>query len=131
MVISPANEQSGTDKIVKLFVSVPVQDEERVRMALGGAGAGKIGNYSHCTLVVKGTGHFFPLEGAHPHIGKIGEIADVEEVQIQTACYEKDLPKVLKAMREAHPYEEIAYDIIPLLNHKYAYLVGKKMSGEE
>lgn len=114
------------EKIVKLLVGVPVEEEEKVRLALGEAGAGKIGNYSHCSFVTRGVGHFLPLEGSSPHIGKQGEIADVEEVQIQTVCYEKELPKVLAAMREAHPYEEVAYDIIPLLNHEYARLVGKK-----
>ncbi len=114
------------DPVVKILVSVPKQDEEKVRLALGKAGAGKIGNYSYCSYVTAGTGHFLPLEGTNPHIGKQGEIADVDEVQIQTVCYKKDLPVVLKAMRDAHPYEEIAYDIIPLLNHEYDTYVGKK-----
>jgi len=112
-------------KIVKLIVSVPVEAEEKVRLALGKTGAGKIGNYSHCSFVVEGKGHFLPLEGTKPHIGTQGEIASVEEAQIQTVCYEKDLPKVLAAMRAAHPYEEIAYDIVPLLNHEYDKYVGK------
>jgi hypothetical protein len=112
--------------IVKLVVGVPAKDEERLRLALGRAGAGKIGNYDYCSFVAKGTGHFRPLAGTKPHVGAHGRIADVDEVQIQTVCYERDLPKILKAMREAHPYEEVAYDIVPLLNEKYAHLVGKR-----
>ena len=118
------------DRVVKLVVNVPAKDEERVRSALGEAGAGKIGNYDFCSFVVRGTGHFRPLPGTDPHIGKQGEIASVDEVQVQTVCYERDLPKVLAAMRAAHPYEEIAYDIVPLLNHEYAHLVGKKKGKE-
>ncbi len=114
------------DRIVKLVVGVPAKDEEALRLALGQAGAGKMGKYDCCSFVVRGTGHFRPLPGSNPHIGKEGEIASVDEVQIQTVCYEKDLPKVLAAMRAAHPYEEIAYDIIPLLNNEHDKFVGKK-----
>jgi len=113
-------------KIVKLIIYVPEKDEERVRLALGKAGAGKIGNYDYCSFVTKGVGHSRPLEGTNPHIGKEGEIANIEEVQIQTVCYEKDLNVILPVLREVHPYEEVAYDIIPLLNHEYTHLVPKK-----
>ncbi len=108
------------ERIVKLNVMVPVEDEERVRLALGRAGAGRIGRYDYCSFVVKGVGHYRPLPGAKPYAGEEGKIANAEEVQVQTVCYEKDLPRVLGALREAHPYEEIAYDIIPLLNHEYS-----------
>ena len=114
------------EPIVKLIIGVPKENEEELRLALGEAGAGKIGNYDYCSFVTPGVGHFRPLKGTKPHIGEEGKIEDVEEVQIQTVCYEKDLPAILKAMRAAHPYEEIAYDIIPLLNHRYDKHVGKK-----
>ncbi len=112
--------------IMKLIVYVPDEHEERVRLALGEAGAGKVGNYDFCSFVVKGTGHFRPLAGTNPYKGEEGRIEEVEECRIETVCYEKDLPKVLKAMREAHPYEEVAYDVLPLLNNTYTDFVGIK-----
>ncbi len=112
--------------LVKLVVYVPVEDEEKVRLALGAAGAGHIGDYDYCSFVSKGTGHFRPLAGTNPHIGAHGEIADVDECRIQTVCDEQDLPRVLKALRDSHPYEEVAYDIVPLLNEKYREYVPKQ-----
>ncbi len=117
------------DKVVKLLVGIPTTHEQGMLKALGDAGAGRIGNYDFCSFVVRGTGHFRPLTGTKPFIGEEGEVAAVDEVQVQTVCYEKDLPKVLEAMRAAHPYEEIAYDIVPLLNHEYDKYVGKRVLG--
>ncbi|RME31841.1 hypothetical protein D6789_01410 [Candidatus Woesearchaeota archaeon] len=125
------------EQIVKLIVAVPEAHEEKVRLALGKAGAGRIGNYDYCSFVYKGVGHYRPLEGTKPFIGEHGAIADVAEVHIATVCFVSDLPRVLAAMREAHPYEEIAYDIIPLRNHEFAHLVprknnnGKKHNGKK
>jgi hypothetical protein len=113
-------------KIIKLVVYVPSEDEEEVRLALGKAGAGRIGNYDYCSFISEGTGHYRPLKGTKPYKGKIGEIEDADEYRIETVCYECDLPKILQAMRKAHPYEEVAYDIVPLLNDRYSRYVPKK-----
>jgi hypothetical protein len=113
-------------KTVKLVVYVPAEAEERVRLALGRAGAGKIGKYDYCSFVSKGTGHYRPLKGTKPYKGRAGNIEDADECRVETVCYEKELPRILRAMREAHPYEEIAYDIIPLLNDRYAKHVPKR-----
>ncbi len=113
-------------KIFKLVVYVPVESERQVRLALGNAGAGKIGAYDYCAFVSKGAGHYRPLKGTTPYKGEIGRVANVDECRIETVCLEKDLPRILAAMREAHPYEEVAYDIIPLLNDKYAKYVPRK-----
>lgn len=118
------------ERIVKLIVYVPVEHEEKVRLALGEAGAGRIGDYDFCSFVTAGTGHYRPLPGTKPYKGEEGVIETAEECRIETACHEEELPRVLKAMRAAHPYEEIAYDLIPLLNHEHAHLAGKRKSRE-
>jgi hypothetical protein len=105
------------EEAVKLVVFVPVEAEQVVRLALGKAGAGRIGDYDFCSFVTRGTGHFRPLPGSSPSIGEQGEIEAVPECRIETVCSKEKLPVVLQAMRQTHPYEEIAYDIIPLLNH--------------
>jgi len=103
-------------RLLKLVVFVPVAHAGHVREALGRAGAGYIGNYSHCTFNIVGTGTFKPMEGANPFIGSPGELEEVEEVRMETIIKVEDAGKVLKAMLEAHPYEEVAYDLYPLEN---------------
>lgn len=78
---------------------------------MGNAGAGKIGNYSHCTFTLKGTGRFKPEEGANPKIGSVGNLEEVSENRIETVCSGDKLHNVLKAIREVHPYEEPATDV--------------------
>ncbi len=101
-------------KQVKIVVGVPATHADEVREAMGDAGAGKIGDYSHCSFSVKGVGRFKPLAGAHPSIGEIGKIEEVAEEQIETVCLKKDLDKVIDAIKQVHPYEEIAISIYPL-----------------
>lgn len=101
-------------KFVKIVVFVPETHGDKVRMALGEAGAGKIGNYSFCTFSSKGTGRFLPEQGANPHIGKIGELEAVVEDRIETVCSRDKLETVIAAMKAAHPYEEVAYDVYSL-----------------
>lgn len=105
--------------VVKFVVFVPETHAGKVREALGQAGAGKIGNYKHCSFSVKGTGRFIPLVNANPAIGKINQMEEVTEERIETICYKDDLDKIIKAVKEVHPYEEIAYDVYPLLNEVY------------
>ena len=105
-------------KYVKIAVFVPEKNAETVRLALSNAGAGKRedSNYSHCTFSTKGIGRFLPEEGANPHIGKVGELKEVAEERIETICLRSLLPEVLVAMKQAHPYEEVAYDVWSLEN---------------
>jgi hypothetical protein len=103
-----------SSKYVKIVVFVPEPEAERVRQALGDAGAGKIGNYGFCSFSTKGVGRFLPLTGANPYLGKIGELETVIEERIETICPREILAQVLSAMKAAHPYEEVAYDIYPL-----------------
>lgn len=109
----------------KLVVFVPKDHEERVRLALGEAGAGHIGLYSHCTFRAEGVGTFKPGEGANPFIGSTGTIEQVEEVRLETVFPAHLEAKVVAAMMEAHPYEEVAYDIYTLDQKGKAYGLGR------
>ncbi len=113
------------EKIIKLVVFVPKTHEEDVRKALCEAGAGAIGNYSHCTFNSEGKGTFLPLEGTQPFIGQTGQIEQVVEIKIETIVPESKLKTVLKSMIKAHPYEEVAYDTYVLENEGKTYGVGR------
>ena len=97
--------------LVKLVVFVPLDSVDRVAQALGKAGAGHIGKYSHCSFRTQGVGTFLPGEGTNPHIGSTGELECVDEIRLETIVPEDLLDKVTDAMTVAHPYEEVAYDL--------------------
>lgn len=102
-------------KLFKLVVFVPHTHIEQVRVALCSAGAGKIGNkYDQCTFMTSGIGTFRPLTGAKPFKGKKGQLERVGEARLETIVAQKDLKKVINAMKKTHPYEEVAYDLYAL-----------------
>jgi dinuclear metal center YbgI/SA1388 family protein len=103
--------EAHTDKLYKLVVFVPKGHENKVRDAMFSAGAGWIGNYSHCSFNVEGTGTFLPREGSDPFIGRTGKLETAEEVRIETVVPQSVRGKVVAAMLKAHPYEEVAYDL--------------------
>lgn len=103
-------------KLKKLVVYVPESHSEQVRVALGNAGAGSIGNYSHCSFTSMGMGQFLPGEGTNPYIGEKGDLETVREDRIETIFPESLEKKVLTAMLKVHPYEEVAYDVYSLDN---------------
>lgn len=117
--------ETGWERYIKLAVFIPVGHVENVRTALSEAGAGWIGNYSHCTFMTPGTGTFKPMEGTNPYIGRKGEVEQVEEIKLETIVPTGKLDAVLRAMLEAHPYEEVAYDLYPLENSGPAYGLGR------
>lgn len=98
----------------KLAVYVPVPYLDKVRKAVGDAGAGWIGKYSHCSFAAPGAGMFRPGAGANPWLGSEGRIEEVEEYKLETLVEGFRLPDVLAAMKSAHPYEEVAYDLLPM-----------------
>ena len=100
--------------IVKIVVFVPETHADAVRKAIGDAGAGKIGNYTHCSFSSKGTGRFIPGVGAQPAIGEIGISESVAEERIEMVCERSVMQNVITEMKKVHPYEEVAYDIYPL-----------------
>ncbi|OYD07692.1 Nif3-like dinuclear metal center hexameric protein [Paludifilum halophilum] len=101
-------------RLKKVVIMSPVDHHESILQAAGKAGAGWIGNYSHCTFNIKGTGTFRPEEGTNPFIGRQGDLERVEEIRLETVVPEEHLNSVVQAMIDAHPYEEPAYDIYPL-----------------
>jgi dinuclear metal center YbgI/SA1388 family protein len=102
-------------KLVKLATFVPAGHAAGVRQALAAAGAGRIGDYEECAFELAGTGHFRPGEGASPFIGSAGGGHEaVNEIRIEVEVPRWDLGRVLRALREAHPYEEVAYDVFPV-----------------
>ena len=105
-------------KQVKIVVFVPKSHTDIVRRAMGDAGAGKIGNYSHCSYSVDGIGRYKPLEGANPTIGEVGKFEEVQEERVECVCKRTKAKQVIKAIREVHPYEEIAFDIYPLISEE-------------
>jgi dinuclear metal center YbgI/SA1388 family protein len=116
-LINPAVlHQTGILKFYKLVVFVPVGHEDSVRDAILEAGAGWIGNYSHCSFMTRGLGTFTPLAGSSPYYGRPGVMEQVEEVRLETIVPAAVLKKVVSAMIDAHPYEEVAYDILSLEN---------------
>lgn len=100
----------------KLVVFVPEKDADSVRAALGDAGAGAIGNYTHCSFSSKGVGSFRPGAGSNPHIGEQGKQEFVDEVKIECIYPDAIEKKVIQEMLKAHPYEEVAYDVYRLDN---------------
>jgi hypothetical protein len=98
----------------KLVVTVPLTHADQVRAAIGDAGGGKMGEYSHCSFSSRGKGRFIPLVGANPHIGSVGMPEIVEEERIEITVDEEILHEVIAAMKAVHPYEEVAYDVYTL-----------------
>jgi hypothetical protein len=101
-------------KRYKIVVYVPQENAATMRLAMGNAGAGVIGNYEHCTFTIKGTGRFRPNEKANPTIGTPGRFEEVNEDRIETVCEADRLHDVLAAIKAAHPYEEPATDVYPI-----------------
>lgn len=116
------------DTLQKLAVFVPVSHTDAVREAISEAGAGQIGNYSHCTFTLRGQGTFKPNEQANPFIGQANQLERVEEDRLEAIFPAYLQSKIIAAMRAAHPYEEVAFDIYPLDNENPE--VGAGMTGE-
>lgn len=106
----------GCEAMHKLVVFTPPEAVQAVINALASAGAGIIGNYSHCTFRSLGTGTFLPLDGASPYIGEVGQLEQAEEFRLEVLVPAHALEDAVGAMLAVHPYEEVAYDIYPLEN---------------
>lgn len=113
------------EKYFKLVVFVPEDHLEAVRSAMGEGGAGHIGNYSCCTFSARGTGTFMPKDGANPYIGSVDDLEKVNEYRLETIVSKDNMSTVIDKMIEAHPYEEVAYDIISLENKFNKYGLGR------
>ncbi len=125
-VVNPAsdNAQHGL-RHYKLVVFVPVKSLAAVSNSVFAAGAGAIGNYSHCGFGAEGTGTFLPLEGARPAVGKKGKVEKVTEIRFETIVPAEKLDEVVTAMKKAHPYETPAFDIIKLYDSGNKFGLGR------
>jgi len=109
----------------KLVVFIPVKSAAKVSNAVFAAGAGAIGNYSHCSFQAQGQGSFLPLKGAKPAIGKKGKLQQVPEVRFETVVPAEKLDDCIKAMKKAHPYETPAFDCFKLYNTQNKFGLGR------
>lgn len=108
----------------KLVTFVPEQYVEKLINSLSDAGAGVIGNYTHCSYQLKGKGTFFGLENTNPAVGEKGKLESVEEIRLEMIFEKWNLHKILRALISNHPYEEPAYDIYPLQNRNVNFGFG-------
>ena len=98
----------------KLIFTIPPEYSEKARIAIGKAGAGKLGNYSFCSFTTRGVGRFKPEKGAKPAIGEVGKLEEIEEDRIECQLDAEVVEDLLKILKKVHPYEEIVYDLFPL-----------------
>jgi len=116
------------DNLRKLVFFVPQDHASGVREAIFNAGAGTIGDYDQCSFNTPGEGSFRGSDNTDPFVGKKGELHFEKETRVETIFQAAAQGKIITAMLEAHPYEEVAYDIYPLLNKDHR--TGMGMSGE-
>lgn len=122
-VLSPKN-----DVLYKLTVFVPKENLDDLNKAIFEAGGGRIGNYTDCNFSTEGLGSFKPIEGAKPFSGELNAISREVEIKTEYLVSKHLIQKVLVAMNSAHPYEEVAHDIVLLANENHTE--GSGMYGE-
>ena len=115
-----------SQQLMKLVVFVPETHLDKVRQAVNDAGAGFIGNYRDCSFRSPGVGTFRPLEGSQPFLGSTGILEEVAEYRLEVIVPAEILSRVVQSMIGAHPYEEVAYDLIPLNNSGETYSYGRQ-----
>ena len=103
---------------VKIVVTIPIENTEEIKKAIGDVGAGVIGNYSYCTVSTRCTGTFKGNNNSNPYIGEKNILKSVIEDKIEVQCDISIVKEVIKVIRNLHPYEEPAIDIIPLINEE-------------
>lgn len=94
--------------VYKTTVNTPINSCNKVRQAMGKAGAGAFGEYLHCSFSVRGVGRSIPSNKSNPTIGQVETLNHIEEEKIETFCLPDMLESVIKAIKTAHPYEEPA-----------------------
>ncbi|MFM7855866.1 MAG: Nif3-like dinuclear metal center hexameric protein, partial [Flammeovirgaceae bacterium] len=114
--------------LLKLTTFVPHQNKDAVINALHEAGAGNIGNYAYCSFQLAGEGTFLPKENAKPNVGKLGKLEKVSETRVEVLLPEPSKNRVLQALFQSHPYEEVAY-YLSRLENEYQQ-VGAGMVGD-
>ena len=104
---------------VKIIVTIPIENVNEVRNTICEAGAGVIGNYTHCSMSTKCVGTFKPTDEANPYIGEKNNLEFVEEEKLEVVCDVNIVKSVISKLREVHPYEEPAIDIVPLIDESF------------
>lgn len=103
--------------LYKISFYVPESHLEKVKNAMFAAGAGKVGNYSHCAWQVLGEGQFMPLEGSQAFIGEENKLERVSEYKVEMVCDEQSISAVMHALKTSHPYEEPGYFVVRTESH--------------
>lgn len=106
-------------KTVKITVTVPPENVDKLRNSVCESGAGVIGNYTHCSISTKCVGTFKPNSKADPYIGEKDKLEFVEEEKLEFICEVSLVKEVIEVIRKVHPYEEPAIDIIPLIDEEF------------
>ena len=106
-------------KNVKITVTVPPENVDEVRDAVCKSGAGIIGNYTYCSISTEVVGTFKPNSDANPYVGEKEKLEFVNEKKLEFRCEFLKVKNVLKVIREVHPYEEPAIDIVPLIDEEF------------
>jgi len=101
--------------MVHIGFYVPVSYADRVKEAMFKAGAGKLGNYEHCSFESIGIGQFKPLPGSDPFVGSTGQLEKVEELKVEMICQKEYLKEAIAALRASHPYETPAFYVTDIV----------------
>lgn len=115
------------NNLLKLVVFVPESHSKQVLEAMFSSGAGQVGNYKNCSFSSYGEGTFLPVAGSNPFKGEIGKLEHSKEIKVEVILSDFSLAEVISAMNNAHPYEEVAYDILKIQNNSNS---GSGMVGE-
>ncbi|MEW5799728.1 MAG: Nif3-like dinuclear metal center hexameric protein [Bacteroidota bacterium] len=118
-ILSPLHES-----LTKIAVFVPQKYVEQVAAAMHDAGAGTFTKYDTCSFRTEGTGTFRGMNNAKPFLGQVGKVERAEETRLEMLCETWKINSVIAAMTKAHPYEEVAYDVYPLMNNNTEYGLG-------
>ena len=102
-------------KNYQIIFYVPFEHCEVVKEAMFTAGAGQIGNYEACAFQTKGEGQFRPIKEANPFLGEKDKLEKVAEYKVEMLCVAEKLESAVKAMKNAHPYEEVAYGVFEMV----------------
>lgn len=98
----------------KICFFVPTDYTEKVKQALFNAGAGRIGNYDSCSWQCSGTGQFRALKNSQAFIGELNQLETIEENKVELVCSAENIKAAINALKNAHPYEEPAYEVYKL-----------------
>lgn len=102
--------------LVNLFFYVPESALQEVKAAVFAAGAGRVGDYAECCWQIKGEGQYRPLAGSQPYIGALDELSKTAEYRVELTLEKNLISEVKEALLQAHPYEEVAYGFVDLID---------------